>query len=153
MRLAVVERVLRADGLSAEHHAAVLMAQEMAVEHVAAGELLEAVADQGVAGCLRRAEGNGEGIHPHPRRRVDGAAVLEELERVGVDMERVLERAAVGQLPLLGRTEQGGGIVAGVVELLAIDEVGVARFGRPAQGSSTASSARRRTSGLTGVEA
>src|SRR5918999_1024233 len=108
VRPAVVKRIFRADGLRAEHHAAVLMAQEVAVEYVTAGELLEAVADQALARRLLRARGYGDGIHPYPGLRVDGAAVFEQLEGIGMDVKRMLERAGVGQAPRLGCIEQGG---------------------------------------------
>src|SRR5688572_23163377 len=49
LRLADLGRIVLADRLHVEHHAAVLMPEEVAVEHVLAGELRIAVAEPDVA--------------------------------------------------------------------------------------------------------
>src|SRR5215216_5369181 len=106
------------------HHAAIFVAQDMAMQNVHACEIYESSQHLKVATRWDR-----EIIPPDPRSRqfYRNPAVLfrihdlDNLKRIDVDMERMGRAAVVVHGPLFSSTELHGLIDRSLVELLAID--------------------------------
>ena len=144
---------IRADDLHVFHHAAVFVAEEMAVQHVFPGEVLEFAGELhagigcrtgrgiGAVGGIAAGHGQAYRIPPDPGFRqgdgdlirgfhLAGIAVAGQLEGIDVDVERMGQRGIVGHRPVFGGAEDHGLAGAAGAITVAVDGEPVGLYAR-----------------------